>query len=141
MKKLLFPLFAVVALTFAACSSDKDDKDGNGEGPVGTHYYTIATEDMSWGKADMSYVADFFSDDVRMFTIEGTKSGADQKALERYNEILSQINDEQVCNAFPSVYDESMQEYLYFAVHLTRTEGRPDTLASKRWALNGVEVN
>ena len=139
MKKLLFPLFAVAAMVLASCSSDDDDKE-----PSGTHYYTIATEDMSWDKAnqaDIEYVANFFTDDVRMFTMEGTRDEADQKALKYYKDILSQIDDERVRNAFPAVYDEGLEEYLYFAVHLTRTEGRPDTLASKRWALNGVEEN
>ena len=139
MKKLLFPLFAIVALTFASCSKD-DDKE-----PSGTHYYTIATEDESWGgeanQDDIEYVANFFTDDVRMFTMEGTRDEADQKALKYYKDILSQIDDERVCNAFHTTYSESMETYLYFAVHLTRTEGRPDTLASKRWALNGVEEN
>jgi hypothetical protein len=135
MKKLLFPLFALAALTFASCSSDDESE------PSGRHYYTIVTDDNSLGKADMNYIANFFTDDVRMFTIDGTKSGADQEAIKRYNDILSQIDNGAVCNAFPSYYDEGLQEYLYYAVHLTRTEGRPDTLASKRWALNGVEEN
>ena len=133
MKKLLFPLFAIVALTFASCSSDDESE------PSGTHYYTIVTDDMSWGKADMSYVADFFPDDVRMFTIEGTKSGADQEAIKRYNDILSQIDNDKVRDAFPSYYDEGMEQYLYYAVHLTRTEGRPDTLKSRYWTIKGVE--
>ncbi|MBE6321514.1 MAG: hypothetical protein E7073_00615 [Bacteroidales bacterium] len=133
MKKLLFPLFAIVALTFASCSSDDESE------PSGTHYYTIVPEDNSWGKADMNYVADFFTDDVRMFTIEGTKSGADQEAIKRYNDILSQIDNDKVRDAFPSYYDEGMEQYLYYAVHLTRTEGRPDTLKSRYWTIKGVE--
>ncbi|MCM8872602.1 MAG: hypothetical protein NDJ65_04905 [Paludibacteraceae bacterium] len=144
MKKLLFPLFAIVALTFASCSSDdKDDpaNGGSGKGGVtGTYYYTIATDDMSWGKADMNYVANFFPDDVRMFTMEGSsRDEADQKAIERYNDILSQIDNDAVCNAFPSYYDEGMEEYLYYAAHLTRTVGRPDTLKSRYWTIKGVE--
>lgn len=139
MKKLLFPLFAVAAMVLASCSSDDDDKE-----PVATHYYTIATEDESWGEAnqdDIEYVANFFTDDVRMFTMEGTRDEADQKALKYYKDILSRIDDERVCNAFHTTYSEGKETYLYFAVHLTRTEGRPDTLASKRWALNSVEEN
>ena len=58
MKKLLFPLFALAALTFASCSSD-DDKE-----PVGTHYYAIVPEDNSWGKADMSHMEKIFPDEV-----------------------------------------------------------------------------
>lgn len=133
MKKLLFPLFAIVALTFASCSSDDESE------PSGTYYYTIATDDMSWGKADMNYIANFFPDDVRMFSIEGTKDEADQKAIERYNDILSQIDNDAVCNAFPSYYDEGMEEYLYYAAHLTRTVGRPDTLKSRYWTIKGFE--
>lgn len=133
MKKLLFPLFAIVALTFASCSSDDESE------PSGRHYYTIVTDDNSLGKADMNYVADFFTDDVRIFTIEGTKSGADQEAIKRYNDILSQINNTAVCNAFPTYYDEGMDDYLYYAVHLTRTEGRPDTLKSRYWTIKGIE--
>lgn len=56
MKKLLFPLFALAALTFASCSSD-DDKE-----PVSTHYYAIVPEDNSWGKADMSHMEKIFPD-------------------------------------------------------------------------------
>jgi hypothetical protein len=133
MKKLLFPLFAIVALTFASCSSDDESE------PSGRHCYTIVTDDNSLGKADMNYVADFFPDDLRMFTIEGTKSGADQEAIKRYNDILSQIDNDKVCDAFPTYYDEGMDDYLYYAVHLTRTEGRPDTLKSRRWTIKGVE--
>ena len=133
MKKLLFPLFALAALTFASCSSDDESE------PSGTHYYTIVTDDMSWGKADMSYVADFFPDDLRMFSIEGTKAEADQEAIKRYNDILSQIDNDAVCNAFPSYYDEGMEEYLYYAAYLMRTEGRPDTLKSRYWTIKGVE--
>lgn len=133
MKKLLFPLFALAALTFASCSSDDESE------PSGTHFYTIAGDDKSWGKADMNYVADFFPDDLRMFSIEGTKAEADQKAIERYNDILSQIDNAAVCNAFPSYYDEGMKEYLYYAAYLMRTEGRPDTLKSRYWTINGVQ--
>ena len=134
MKKLLFPLFALAALTFTSCSSD-DDKE-----PVGTHYYAIVPEDNSWGKADMSHMEKIFPDEQKIdFSTEGTKDEADQKAIERYNDILSQIDNDAVCNAFPSYYDEGMQEYLYYAVHLTRTEGRPDTLKSRYWTIKGVE--
>ena len=132
MKKLLFPLFALAAMVLASCSEDKDEKE--------TYYYTIATDDMSWGKADMNYVANFFPDDVRIFTMEGSsRDEADQKAIERYNDILSQIDNDAVCNAFPSYYDEGMEEYLYYAAHLTRTMGRPDTLKSRYWTIKGVE--
>ncbi|MBQ2052003.1 MAG: hypothetical protein II495_07175 [Paludibacteraceae bacterium] len=133
MKKLLFPLFAIVALTFASCSSD-DDKE-----PVGTHFYTIAGDDKSWGEADMNYVADFFPDDLRMFSIEGTKAEADQEAIKRFNDILSQIDNDAVCNAFPYDYSVNMEEYLYYAAHLMRTEGRPDTLKSRYWTIKGFE--
>ena len=34
------------------------------EGTSATHYYTISTNDMSWGRADMNYIADFFTEDV-----------------------------------------------------------------------------
>ena len=124
-------------MVLASCSSDDDDKE-----PAATHYYTIATEDMSWGKAnqaDIEYVANFFTDDVRMFTMEGTRDEADQKALKYYKDILSQIDNDAVCNAFPSYYDEGMEEYLYYAAHLTRTVGRPDTLKSRYWTIKGVE--
>ena len=135
MKKLLFPLFALAALTFASCSSD-DDKE-----PVGTHYYAIVPEDNSWGKADMSHMEKIFPDEQKIdFSTEGTKDEADQKAIEHYNDILSQIDNDAVCNAFSSYYDEGMQEYLYYAVHLTRTEGgRTDTLKSRYWTIKGVE--
>lgn len=135
MKKLLFPLFALAALTFASCSSD-DDKE-----PVGTHYYAIVPEDNSWGKADMSHMEKIFPDEQKIdFSTEGTKDEADQEAIKRYNDILSQIDNDAVCNAFPSYYDEGMQEYLYYAVHLTRTEGgRTDTLKSRRWTIKGIE--
>ena len=97
MKKLLFPLFALAALTFASCSSDDDKK------PVGTHYYTIVPEDNSLGKADMSHMEKIFPDEQKIdFSTEGTKDEADQKAIERYNDILSQIDNDAVCNAFPS---------------------------------------
>lgn len=135
MKKLLFPLFAIVALTFASCSSD-DDKE-----PVGTHFYTIDPEDNSLGKADMSHMEKFFPDEQEIdFSTEGTKDEADQKAIERYNEILSQIDNAAVCNAFPSYYDEGHARYLYYEVHLIRKEGgRTDTLKSRYWTINGVE--
>ena len=134
MKKLLFPLFALAALTFASCSSD-DDKE-----PVGTHYYAIVPEDNSWGKADMSHMEKIFPDEQKIdFSTEGTKDEADQKAIKRYNDILSQIDNDAVCNAFPSYYDEGMQEYLYYVAHLMRTEGRPDTLKSRYWTIKGIE--
>jgi hypothetical protein len=135
MKKLLFPLFALAALTFASCSKD-DDKE-----PVGTHFYMIDPYDNSLGKADMGHMEKLFPDEQEInFSIEGTKAEADQKAIERYNDILSQIDNDAVCNAFPSYYDEGMQEYLYYAVHLTRTDGgRPDTLKSRRWTIKCVE--
>ena len=134
MKKLLFPLFAIVALTFASCSKDDDDKE-----PSGTYAYTIAIDDMSWGEADMNYIAGFFTDDVRMFSIEGTKAEADQKAIERFNDILSQIDNDKVRDAFPYDYSVNMEEYLYYAAHLTRTVGRPDTLKSRYWTIKGFE--
>jgi hypothetical protein len=135
MKKLLFPLFALAALTFASCSGD-DDKE-----PVGTHYYIIEPEDNSWGNADMSHMEKFFPDEQEIdFSTEGTKAEADQKAIERYNEILSQIDKDAVCNAFHSDYDAVHAQYLYYAVHLTRTDGgRTDTLKSRYWTIKGVE--
>ena len=135
MKKLLFPLFAIVALTFASCSSD-DDKE-----PVGTHFYMIDPYDNSLGKADMGHMEKLFPDEQEInFSTEGTKAEADQKAIERYNEILSQIDNDAVCNAFPTYYDESMDDYLYYVVHLIRTDGgRPDTLKSRRWTIKCVE--
>lgn len=130
MKKTLL-MIAVCAMFFVGCQEEK-------EGASATHYYTISTNDMSWGRADMNYIADFFTDEVRMFTVEGTTGDADREAMKRYNDILSQIDDEAVCSQFPCEYDENLEEYLYYQVYLLRTEGMPDTLAGKRWSHDGT---
>ena len=132
MKKSILVLAACM-MFLVGCQSDD-------EGTSATHYYTISTDDMSWGRADMTYIADFFTDDVRMFTVDGTTAAADREALARYNGILSQIDDEAVCAQFPCEYDENLEEYLYYQVHLLRTEGKPDTLAGKRWSHDGTTV-
>ena len=132
MKKSILVL-AVCMMFLVGCQSDD-------EGTSATHYYTISTDDMSWGCADMTYIADFFTDDVRMFTVDGTTAAADREALARYNGILSQIDDEAVCAQFPCEYDENLEEYLYYQVHLLRTEGMPDTLVGKRWSHDGTTV-
>jgi len=126
-------IMAVLAsfLLLAACQTEE-------EGTIATHYYTISTDDMSWGKADMSSLADLFSDDVRMFTEEGTTTAADALAMQRYNDLLAQVDDDSICALFPSEYDENLEEYLYYQVWLLRTEGTPDTLAGKRWSHDGT---
>ena len=126
-------------LMMAACMMFLVGCQSGEEGGSATHYYTISTDDMSWGKADMEYIAGFFTDDVRMFTVDGS-TAADREALARYNGILSQIDDEAVCAQFPCEYDENLEEYLYYQVHLLRTEGKPDTLAGKRWSHDGTTV-
>lgn len=132
MKKSILALTACM-MFLVGCQSDD-------EGNSATHYYTISTDDMSLGRADMTYIADFFTDDVRMFTVDGTTASADREALARYNGILSQIDDEAVCAQFPCEYDENLEQYLYYQVHLLRTEGMPDTLAGKRWSHDGTTV-
>lgn len=131
--KWIILILTTCLLFFVGCQSDEEVGSA-------THYYTIATDDMSWGKADMDYIAGFFADDVRMFTVDGTTAAADREALARYNGILSQIDDETVCAQFPCEYDENLEEYLYYQVHLLRTEGIPDTLAGKRWSHDGTTV-
>lgn len=42
---------AACMMFLVGCQSDD-------EGTSATHYYTISTDDMSWGRADMTYIAD-----------------------------------------------------------------------------------
>lgn len=137
MKKTLL-MMAVCAMFFVGCQEKETERAGGTAGTSATHYYTISTNDMSWGRADMNYIADFFTEEARMFTVEGTTGDADREAMKRYNDILSQIDDEAVCSQFPCEYDENLEEYLYYQVYLLRTEGMPDTLAGKRWSHDGT---
>lgn len=134
MKKLfLMMAVAIASIGVFSCTPDPDEQ-------VRTHYYTIATHDCSWGLADLEYLWDFFNDDVRMFSIEGTLKDANAQALKRYNDILDQIDNDYVCSRFPSYDYENLEEYLYAEVDLILPEnGVIDTLATRRWTINGVE--
>lgn len=135
MKKFIL-ILAACAL-FAACT-EKESNPSSSSDPVATHFYTISTDDYSWSKADLSYIDTFFTDDSRIFTIENTLAAADSEALAYYWSILDRIDNQRVCNAFPCEYDSNLEEHLFFQVDLMRTEGRPDTLAIRRWNIDGV---
>lgn len=134
MKKMFYAMMmAMTVVCLTAC-------EGNSKGPSVTNYYTISTNDHSWSQSsEMEYLFSFFEDDVRMFIIEGTKEEANKEALERYEAILAQIDNDRVCRSFPCDYDSNLEEYLYAEVDLLRTVGRPDTLARRRWSIKGVE--
>lgn len=135
---------------FTSCGDPANTPDDPNGGEAGneevdknvvTNYYTIATDDFSWSQCneEMEYLFSFFTDDVRMFVIEDTKTKANEQALKRYQDILDQIDNDRICKAFPTDYDDYLEEYLYAEVHLMRTVGRPDTLASRKWSIKGVE--
>lgn len=128
-----------MSMCFFSCDKEKNEPTNGKEQSV-TNYYTIATHDHSFSQSpEMEYLFDFFSDDVRMFIIEGKPSVANAEALKRYEDILAKIDNDRVCHSFPTYYDSNLEEYLYAEVQLLRTVGIPDTLARRRWSINGVE--
>lgn len=108
------------------------EKESNPISPRGTYYYNLYTETQDFNRSNFDAFAPLWDENgTIMFSITDTRDKADKQAVAKFNDILSQIDDERAC--------EGLHGDDYVKAIMQRVEGRPHDLKSKTWTANGVE--
>lgn len=107
-------------------------KESEQTGPKKDYYYNLYTDSQNLNGSDFSEFDPLWDGDgVLMFSINDTRENADKQAVERFDEILGQIDDTKACAGLHG--DD------YMKAIMQRVEGGPHDLKSKTWTANGVQ--
>lgn len=132
MKKLIYKMMMAVAVALVTCMTVGCEDEPNMGSDKNNYCYSLYTEYQNFNASNLDEFAPLWEDDCTiMFSINDTRDEADKKAVERFNQILSQIDDDKACAGLHG--DD------YMKAIMQRVEGRPHDLKSKTWTANGVE--